>query len=139
LKKAAPPPTSVARSHTSTPLRADLALGRHDIDEERLPPGRVVVEFDFTSPESQLVWMVLDRGEASVCIQPPGFDPDVIVTTTTPALADVFQGYTTWADAVAAIHAVGSPALVKSLPRWFRWSPFADLTRARASRSVPPT
>ena len=28
----------------------------------------------------------------------PGFDPDLVVTTTTPALAEVFSGYDTWAE-----------------------------------------
>src|SRR3954451_1901890 len=39
------------------------------IDETGLPPGRVVVEFNHTAPEHQVIWVVLDRGEASVCIQ----------------------------------------------------------------------
>jgi DNA-binding HxlR family transcriptional regulator len=109
------------------------------IDEERLPPGRVVIEFNYTAPEQQVIWMVLDRGEASVCIQHPGFDPDVIVTTTTPALAEVFQGYQTWARAVAddAIKVQATPALTRSFPSWFLWSPFADLTRRRQQAGVP--
>lgn len=108
------------------------------IDEERLPPRRVVIEFDHTAPSRLAVWMVLDRGEASVCVQHPGFDPDLLVTTTTPALAEVFQGYDTWGRAVStgAIRVDGPPGLVRSLPRWFLWSPFADVTRTRAARSA---
>lgn len=107
------------------------------IDAERLPPGRVVIEFDYTAPERQAIWMVLDRGEASVCIQHPGFEPDVVVTTTTPALAEVFQGYDSWSRAVSAdrVRVDGPPGLVRSFPRWFLWSPFADATRTRAART----
>ncbi len=107
------------------------------IDAERLPPGRVVIEFDYTAPDRQAIWMVLERGEASVCIQHPGFEPDVIVTTTTPALAEVFQGYDSWSHAVSddRIRVDGPPALVRSFPRWFLWSPFADAARTRAARS----
>ncbi|MPY92626.1 MAG: transcriptional regulator [Acidimicrobiia bacterium] len=107
------------------------------VDESRLPPQRVVIEFQHTGPTRQAIWMVLDRGEASVCVQHPGFDPDVLVTTTTPALAEVFQGYDSWARAVAtgAIRVDGPPRLVRSLPRWFLWSPFADRTSARVARS----
>jgi DNA-binding HxlR family transcriptional regulator len=107
------------------------------IDGERLPPGRVVIEFDYTAPDRQAIWMVLERGGASVCIQHPGFEPDVIVTTTTPALAEVFQGYDSWSHAVAddRIRVDGPPTLVRSFPRWFLWSPFADATRTRAARS----
>jgi DNA-binding HxlR family transcriptional regulator len=106
------------------------------IDEERLPPGRVVVQFDHTTPRRQTIWIVLDRGEASVCMHHPGFDPDIVVTTPTPALAEVFQGYQTWAHAVSsdAIRVEGPPRLVKSLPRWFLRSPWAEATRDRAMR-----
>lgn len=105
------------------------------IDSTCLPPGRVVIQFDHTAPKRQAFWMVLDRGEASICLQHPGFDPDVLVTTTTPALAEVFAGYQSWAHAVAteAIHLDGPPALVKALPRWFLWSPFADDIRTRSA------
>jgi DNA-binding HxlR family transcriptional regulator len=104
------------------------------IDEAQLPPGRVVIQFDHTEPERQVLWMVLDRGEASVCLQHPGFEPDLVVTMTTPALAEVFQGYDTWSNAVAkgAISIAGPPALVRAFPRWFLWSPFSDVTRVRA-------
>jgi DNA-binding HxlR family transcriptional regulator len=105
------------------------------VDATRLPPGRVVIQFDHTEPKRQAFWMVLDRGEASVCLQHPGFDPDVLVTTTTPTLAEVFAGYQSWAHAVSteAIHLDGPPALVKALPRWFLWSPFADAVRIRSA------
>jgi hypothetical protein len=110
------------------------------IDNENLPPGRVVIEFEHTAPARQTIWMVLDRGEASVCIQHPGFDPDVLVSSTTPALAEVFQGYETWNGAVSseAIQVSGPPGLLKSFPRWFLWSPFAEATRARAARAASP-
>ena len=123
------------RPHEVDPVTLTWWMHRR-IDVERLPPGRVVIEFDYTAPTRQAIWMVLDRGEASVCVHHPGFDPDVLVTTTTPALAEVFQGYDTWSRAVStdAIRVNGPPGLVKSLPRWFRWSPFADVTRTRGAR-----
>lgn len=108
------------------------------IDVERLPPGRVVLQFDFTAPDKQTLWLVLDRGEPSVCMQHPGFETDVVVTTTTPTLAEVFQGYCTWASAVAAgtIRVEGPPKLTKAMTKWFLWSPFADDMRARARRAM---
>lgn len=107
---------------------------------DRLPPGRVVVEFDHTAPEKQHLWMVLDRGEASVCVQHPGFDPDVVVTTSTPALAEVFNGFARWSDAVAdgAIKVDGPPSLVKALPKWFLWSPFSEQNAAKLRGTLAP-
>jgi DNA-binding HxlR family transcriptional regulator len=109
------------------------------IDQGALPAGRVVLEFDYTDPTRQVIWMVLDRGEPSVCMQHPGFDADVVVTTSTPVLARVFGGSDTWRRAVSseAIRVEGPPALVKAIPHWFLWSPFADATANRAARSAP--
>jgi hypothetical protein len=80
--------------------------------------------------------MVLDHGEASVCLQHPGFEPDVVATATTPAFADVFQGYQRWSEAVESglIDVAGPPRLATALPKWFRWSPWAAVTRERAAR-----
>ncbi len=49
----------------------------HRVDVAELPPGRVVVQLDYTEPERITTWIVLDRGEASVCNQHPGYDSDV--------------------------------------------------------------
>lgn len=105
------------------------------IDETQLPDARVVIEFAHTAPKRIAIWMVLDRGEASVCLQHPGFEPDLVVTTTTPALAEVFSGVTTWANALlsGSIRIDGPPSLARRLPKWFLGSPFADVTRAMVS------
>jgi DNA-binding HxlR family transcriptional regulator len=105
------------------------------VDVANLPSSRVVLEFQHTAPKRQAIWMILDRGEASVCIQHPGLDPDLVVVTTTPALASVFAGAVPWAAAVAAGDVVveGPPRLVKAIPRWFLWSPFAEVTARRAA------
>jgi DNA-binding HxlR family transcriptional regulator len=107
------------------------------VDRDALPPRRVVVQFDHTAPVRETLWVVLDRGEVSVCNQHPGFDVDVVVTCTTPALADVFSGIDSWAHAAATgtVTAAGIPQLVKGLPRWFRPSPFADSVGGIARRS----
>lgn len=109
------------------------------IDAEQLPPFRVVVQFDHTGPVRRSIWMVLDRGEASVCLQHPGFDPDLVVTATTTALAAVFQGLTSWRQAVAAgqIAVRGPLPLVRSLHRWFLWSPFHDDVADHVARHGP--
>jgi DNA-binding HxlR family transcriptional regulator len=107
------------------------------INEAELPLSRAVVEFAFTAPERCTFWMVFEHGEASVCLQHPGFEPDVVVTTTTGALAAVFQGLESWKHAVAtdAIRIEGPARLVRSLPRWFLGSPFTDVTAERAARA----
>jgi DNA-binding HxlR family transcriptional regulator len=110
------------------------------VDEERIPPGRVVIQFDHTAPEAITIWLVLDRGEPSVCFQHPGLDPDLIVRTATPQLARVFSGAERWSAAVGsgAIEVLGPPPLARKLPTWFLWSPWKDdvarQVRARAAK-----
>ena len=101
---------------------------------DRLPERRVTLQFDHTAPEKTTLWMVLDRGEASVCMQHPGWDPDVIITSSTPALAKVFAGTRTWAEAVAdeSVRLDGPPALVKGVQRWLLPNSFASRIRAQA-------
>ncbi len=112
-------------------------MHRH-VAVDRLPPQRVVIQFDHTAPERLTLWMVLDRGEASVCMQHPGYDSDVIVTSTTPGLAEVFAGRYTWPEAQAAdvVRVDGPPTLVKGLSRWLLPSDFAPDLRARHERAA---
>ena len=114
-------------------------MHRH-IDSSELPPGRVVVQFDHTAPERTSIWVVLDRGEPSVCVQHPGFDADVVVVGTTRTLGEVFSGMTTWRRALAdgALRAEGAPHIIRHLPRWFGSSPFAAAVHTASRRHAAP-
>lgn len=122
------------RPHEIDPITLTWWM-HHRVERDLLPDDQVVVQFDHTAPERLSIWMVFERGEPSVCIQHPGFEPDVIVRTTTRALAEVFQGFDTWERAVADgdITVDGPPRLVRALPRWFLWSPFAADALARGA------
>lgn len=112
-------------------------MHRH-VDLETVPEGRVVVQFDHTAPERVTIWMVLDRGQVSVCMHHPGFEPDAIVSMTTPALAEVFAGNRTWRSARSdgTLHVEGPSRILDALPRWFRQSPFADDVRAQSAHRL---
>ena len=120
------------RPHEVDPITLTWWMHRR-VDVDRLPEERVVIQFDHTEPERLSIWMVFDRGEPSVCVQHPGFDTDVLITTSTPTLGEVFQGYETWDGAVASgrIRADGPPRLVRAIPEWFMWSGFVAETLAK--------
>jgi DNA-binding HxlR family transcriptional regulator len=123
------------RPHDVDPVTLTWWMHRR-IASDRLPPVRTVVEFRHVGAEQEMIWLVLERGEASVCIQHPGYDVNLLVTTTTADLADVFQGYSRWADSVrdGRITVDGPPRLVRDLPKWFQWSPWVEVTHERAHR-----
>ena len=106
--------------------------------DDGLPPGRVIVEFDHTAPVAIQVWLVLDRGEPSVCMHHPGAEPDVVVRMATPTLARIFSGKQRWSAALAdgELEVAGPPALARKLPTWFLWSPWVEQTRAKEREAV---
>jgi len=107
------------------------------IAPSRFPEGRVVLEFVFTAPDPMSVWLVLERGEVSVCHQSPGFETDVQLRATTATFSGVFNGLRSWTDAVRSgdLEVVGPSRLVRAVPTWFLWSPFAPAVRQRLARA----
>jgi DNA-binding HxlR family transcriptional regulator len=108
------------------------------VDTARLPDRRVVVEFDYTGADATTLWLVLDRGEPSVCTKHPGFDIDLVVETDPVSMMRVFSGIITLADAIAAdrIRVLGTPKLAKAFGRWFLWSPFLAAVHELLSREA---
>lgn len=102
---------------------------RMNFDE--LPPGRTVIRFDILDVKREVVWIVVDAGEASICPTDPGFAPSVRVTADSMQLHRVFSGRITLEDALRdeTIVLEGPRPLVRSFPRWFAWSPFYETTR----------
>jgi hypothetical protein len=103
-----------------------------------LPPKRTVVEFDFRGRQGRRIWMVLEPREISVCLQPPGFDPDLIVKSDLALFSRVWLGYLDYVDVVRSgdVSVEGAPALARELPRWFMWSPMARHVRKLAQLSA---
>ncbi len=98
----------------------------------------MVVEFAYAGPDPTRLWIVLDRGESSVCANHPGFDPDVFVSAAPVALMRVFSGIVTLAVARRSgdVELAGDPRLVRHFPDWFLWSPFAPAVRERLASSL---
>jgi DNA-binding HxlR family transcriptional regulator len=101
------------------------------INRELLPDRRTVVEFDFTGPRGRRVWLLLEPREVSVCVTPPGFDPDLVVRADLALFYRVWLGHVEYDAAIrcGAVVVEGLPALARQLPRWFMWSPMARFVR----------
>lgn len=97
------------------------------VDTSRLPDRRVVIEFDYRGVNATVIWLVLDRGDPSVCVKHPGFDSDIVVTTDAASFMRVFSGIDSLADARRDGRVVleGPSTLTRAFGRWFLWSPFA--------------
>ena len=106
------------------------------IHRDLLPLGRTTVEFDFPGQRKRRVWLVLEPREVSVCLKPPGFDPDLIMHADLAALYRVWVGHVDYNAAIrcGSIVVDGPPALARQLPRWLMLSPMAPLVRAARLR-----
>jgi DNA-binding HxlR family transcriptional regulator len=109
---------------------------RRRIRVQLLPPRRTVIEFDFKGRGARRLWLVIEPAEISVCLKPPGFDPDLIVRAELALFYRVWVGALDYEDAVRSgdIDVAGRPALARELPRWLMWSPMAHHVRAGRER-----
>lgn len=121
-----------------TPAEADprllmLFISRH-VNREALPDERVVAEFRFSEPE-EVIWLLLEREDVSVCPEDPGLPIDLVVEARTSDLYRVYIGRTRLEKETAEgrIKVGGRPSMVSAFPRWMEWSSFAEASRQSLS------
>jgi DNA-binding HxlR family transcriptional regulator len=109
---------------------------RRRIDVQRLPDRRVVVRFDFRAFPARCrgfrtCWLILERQGADVCVKDPGFDVDLVVSADAGAMARVWMGAVTFAQAVRSggLRMEGPRDLVRAFPTWLLLSHFAHVER----------
>jgi DNA-binding HxlR family transcriptional regulator len=112
---------------------------RRRIDFERLPERRVVVRFDFRAFPARCrgfrtCWLLLARQGSDVCLKDPGYDVDLVVTADAGAMARVWTGAMTFAQAVQSggLRLEGPRDLVRAFPTWLLLSHFAHVERPAA-------
>lgn len=109
---------------------------RRRIDFPRLPPRRVVVRFDFRAfpPRCRplrTAWLLLQRTGSDVCLKDPGYDVDLAVSADAGAMARVWTGAISFAQAVrdGGLRLEGPRDLVRAFPTWLLLSHFAHVER----------
>ncbi len=106
------------------------------VQRDRLPPQRVVVQFDFRGAHILTMWLVLERDDVSVCLQHPGFDVDLLLTGDLAALYRIWGRRDTLAGAMrrGLVTLDGPPALARAFPGWLLgWDAAAESAGARAT------
>jgi len=109
---------------------------RRRVHRHRLPPHRVVIQFDFRGGRNGTYWLVLERTDVSVCLQHPRFDIDLQVTADIDGFYRVWLGRITLGEALrqGLVRLDGTPAVTRAFPHWFAWSPMAEAVRAAIPR-----
>jgi DNA-binding HxlR family transcriptional regulator len=94
------------------------------LDHDALPAGRVVVGFTFPEERAgnRRFWLLVDGGDAEVCVSDPGGEPAAEVLARSRAFVDWQRGALPWAAALreGSITVHGSRAVARALPTWHR-------------------
>lgn len=100
-----------------------------------LPLPRVVLKIDLVDGGRGYphFWLILEReaSRADLCLQDPGHELDAVLTTDVVTLTKVYIGDTLFEQARLSgqLRVQGPSALVKSMPKWFARSLFAETQR----------
>lgn len=92
------------------------------LNRKALPPGRVVVHFEFPDERAgnRFFWLLVHDGNAEVCATDPGGEPDLRVVARSAAFVDWHRGALAWSKALRSgdITITGSRSLVRAFPTW---------------------
>jgi DNA-binding HxlR family transcriptional regulator len=108
------------------------------MDRDALPDPRVVVRFDITDHPRQCFWLIAERPEPEVCVKPPGFDEDLVVSADHESLAKWQMGWMSLGEAQrhGCISVRGPLHLQRELAGWAARHQFADVRPARGAGVV---
>jgi DNA-binding HxlR family transcriptional regulator len=117
-----------------------LAWSLHKrLDTDVLPPGRTVVEFEFTGVPRGLCrrfWILVEDERVEVCIQHPGHETDLRVCSDLQRFVDAWRGFRPLDAELAAgrIRLEGPRELCRAFPRLLLLSIAAPTPRERPGR-----
>jgi DNA-binding HxlR family transcriptional regulator len=100
------------------------------LNRDVLPPERLVVAFRFPDERAgnRRFWLLVEGGDAEVCLTDPGGEPAAEVVARSRAFVDWHRGILSWSEAVrsGAITVHGRRAIVRALPAWNVGEPHVD-------------
>ncbi len=103
------------------------------IDTDRMPPGRTVLQFEFSGAPTdfQRFWLVNDDGKIEMCFKHPGFETDLLVSADLRLFVQTWRGFRDIEEEIRArrIRLSGSRELQKAFPDWLMLSMFAQTER----------
>jgi len=116
-----------------------LAWSMHlRMNTEAMPPGRTVVEFEFSGAPKGIprFWIVAHDHEVDLCIKHPGYEVDLRVRAELRRFVETWRGFRPLRDELAAgrIRLEGPAALKRAFPKWLLLSELAGTERLRPGR-----
>jgi DNA-binding HxlR family transcriptional regulator len=106
---------------------------RRNLSTDPLPPRRCTIQFQYPelSPTQRNYWLVVEKGGVDLCYADPGFDVDLLVTSSLKTMTSVWMGLSRLDVEVRAGHVQfdGDPAISRAMLQWLKLSVFAPTER----------
>ncbi len=108
------------------------------MNTDAMPPGRTVVEFEFsgTPTEFRKFWLVNTDGKVDMCLKDPGYESDLLVRSDLRCFVEAWRGFRDLRQEIRAgkIRVTGPRQLKSSFPDWLLLSALAPYRRRVNSR-----
>ncbi|PQA86307.1 winged helix-turn-helix transcriptional regulator [Hyphococcus luteus] len=113
-----------------------LAWSMHlRMNTDAMPAERTVLQFEFSGvpTEYRRFWLVGEGGAIDMCLKPPGFDVDLVVSSDIRIFVEAWRGIRDLHAEIRAgrIKLAGPATLKKRFPEWLMLSQFAPIKRKR--------
>ncbi len=107
---------------------------KRSIDPNQLIGRQTVIRFKFTDIETYPDWwIVVVENNVDLCVNDPGKDIDVYITTTVKTMVDIWIGDATYRKAIKSglLTLVGDSFLTRDISSWMKNSTFKDVPSAK--------
>lgn len=106
---------------------------RRNLSTDPLPPRRCTIQFQY--PELALshrnYWLVVESQDVDLCYTDPGFDIDLMVTSSLRVMTSIWMGLSRLDAEIRAgrVQIDGDPAIGRAMQQWLKLSVFAPTER----------
>ncbi len=108
------------------------------IDTNVTPPGRTVLEFEFTGAQTEFkrFWLVIADGDVDMCIKHPGMDTDLRVQADIRRFVETWRGFRDMRAEIKSgkIQLSGAKRFKDGFPKWLQLSGLAPFKRKNGGR-----
>ncbi len=100
-----------------------------------MPPGRTVLEFNFSGApgDCQRFWLINDNGSVDMCLKDPGYEVDIRVTSDLRLFIEAWRGIRNLKKEIymQRIQVTGMSDMIRQFPDWLALSSLASHPRKR--------
>lgn len=106
---------------------------RRNLNPDPLPPRRCTIQFQYPelSEAQRNWWLVVEAGTVDLCGFDPGFEVDLLVTSSLRTMTAIWMGISPLRQEVNAgrVQLDGDPAVGRAMQQWLKLSTFAPIER----------